>query len=220
MKIVLLSNYGPERTHSMLKYAQMLQRGLRGRGHAVELVQPPVIFGRLPFLRGQAAKWIGYIDKYVIAPVWMRWKCRVADLVHVCDHSNSMYLRCAGNRPAVITCHDLIGVMSAQGYYAGVRVQGTGRLLQRWIASGLARAEHVLCDSHQTLVDFRKVCSQSNAECRVIHLSLNRSCSAASPEAVQQTLRTLGLAPETRYLLHVGGNQWYKNRLGALRIFA
>jgi hypothetical protein len=83
MKIVLLSNYAPDRAHSMLKYAEMMQRGLTARGHAVAVVHPPVIFGRLPFLRGGAAKWIGYIDKYLMAPPWMRWKCRGADSASV-----------------------------------------------------------------------------------------------------------------------------------------
>lgn len=220
LKIVLLSNYKPERAHSMLKYADMLRRGLTARGHAVEVVHPPVIFGRLPFLRGAAAKWIGYLDKYLLAPPWMRWKCRGADLVHVCDQTNSMYLQCAGRRPRVITCHDLIGVRGALGHFADVRVGRTGRILNEWIARSLARAEYLICDSHKTLADFREVAQHSRAASRVIHLSLNRECEAASPEMVRRTLAGLGLEEQTNYLLHVGGNQWYKNRLGAIRIFA
>jgi glycosyltransferase involved in cell wall biosynthesis len=220
MKIVLISNYAPERAHSMLKYAEMMQRGLTARGHAVEVVHPPVIFGRLPFLRGGAAKWIGYIDKYMMAPPWMRWKCRGADLVHVCDHTNSMYLRCAGKRPRVITCHDLISVRGARGHFAGVQVGRTGQILNKWIATSLARAKYVICVSQQTLADFRRVCSQSKAVCRVIHSSLNRSCFAASAEEVRETLAGMGLEANTPYVLHVGANTWYKNRLGAMRIFA
>ncbi len=129
MKILLISNYIPDRNVSMLKYAEMLKRGLSARGHVVEVVHPPVILGRLPLRGREATKWIGYIDQYLLAPLWMRWKCRGADVVHVCDHSNAMFLWCAGKRPRVITCHDLIGVKSARGDYAEVRVRSTGRSL-------------------------------------------------------------------------------------------
>ena len=220
MKILLISNYIPDRNVSMLKYAEMLKRGLSARGHVVEVVHPPVILGRLPLRGREATKWIGYIDQYLLAPLWMRWKCRGADVVHVCDHSNAMFLWCAGKRPRVITCHDLIGVKSARGDYAEVRVRSTGRILHKWIVSALGRAEYVICDSHNTMAEFQRLYARSTARCRVAHLSLNRSCSAASGEAVKETLGKLGLGQDTRYLLHVGGNQWYKNRLGAMRIFA
>jgi len=36
---------------------------------------------------------------------------------------------------------------------------------------------------------------------------------------VIRRLQAFGLAPDRAYILHVGGNQWYKNRAGVLRIF-
>ena len=220
MKIVLISNYVPDAQYSMLNYARMMERLLAARGHQVSTVHPPVLSGRLPIRHGGLAKWIRYIDKYVLAWPWLWWKSRGAELVHVCDHANSMYLKCAGKRPSVITCHDLIGVRGGLGEFAEVQVGKTGRVLQKWIARGLGRAEFVICDSYSTREDFQRVCSPSKAECRVIHLPLNRKCSAASEEEVKETLRGLGLTPGTEYLLQVGGNGWYKNRLGAMRIFA
>jgi hypothetical protein len=77
----------------MLKYAEMLERGLRARGHEVRTVHPPAVLGRWPRLWGPAAKWVGYIDKYFLAPGYLRSMARWAEIVHVCDQSNSMYLR-------------------------------------------------------------------------------------------------------------------------------
>jgi hypothetical protein len=53
-------------------------------------------------------------------------KVRSADLVHVCDHSNSSYLRWTGKTPQVITAHDLLAVRSALGHFRKTRrgVQG------------------------------------------------------------------------------------------------
>ena len=222
MKIALIANYRPEHSFSMLGYAAMLQSGLQSRGHQVEIVDPPVVFGRLAVGDGEFAKWIGYIDKYLLGPGLMRRKIRRfdPDIVHVCDHSNSMHLRCAADKPQVITCHDLIAINGARGRYPGLRTRFTGRLQQAWIAHGLARARHVICDSHKTASDFRENFPASQAEIRVIHLGLNRAFYPAPAAEIQAALAALGLPAETPYLLHVGHNSWYKNRRGAMQIYA
>lgn len=220
MKILLVSNYRPDAQQSMLRYAEMIERASRLAGDDVEVFYPPVIFGRLPFLRGPLAKWIGYIDKYLLAPFFLRRKARWADVVHVCDHSNSMYLPCAGRKPAVITCHDLLAVFSALDKFDGVRTGSTGRILQNWIASNLVRAKHIICVSHKTLDDVRTLAPNTQADLRVIHHPLNWDYSPAPPVAVTAAKLKAGLDREAEYLLHVGGNQWYKNRLGVMQIFA
>jgi glycosyltransferase involved in cell wall biosynthesis len=220
MKVLLISNYRPDAQQSMLRYAELLQNGLSSEGHAVELVAPPVVFGKLPFLKGSLKKWIGYIDKYLIAPGYLRRKARQADIVHICDHSNAMYLKCAGTTPSLITCHDLLAVFSALGRYRGVKTGFTGRLLQRWIASSLGRAKHIVCVSQKTLEDVRALYPKTSAVMQVIHHPLNWSYAPASRQAIAETKKRIGLAPGARYFFHVGGNQWYKNRLGVMQIFA
>jgi glycosyltransferase involved in cell wall biosynthesis len=220
LRIALISNYQLDRSESMLRYAWMLESGLRARGYTVTRLHPPAIFGRLPIARGRLTKWIRYIDKYLVAPPYLRWHLREADLVHVCDHSNSMYLRCAGKKPHAITCHDLLAVLSAQGRFAGENTGVTGRLLQRWIASSLIKARYVICVSHKTHADLLELAPDMRATFKVIHHPLNWRYAPASEKRVEQTLSRLGVPREHGYLLHVGGNQWYKNRLGTMRIFA
>jgi glycosyltransferase involved in cell wall biosynthesis len=53
----------------------------------------------------------------------------------------------------------------------------------------------------------------------VIPNALDFDCAPAAEERVQRLRERLGIAAGERYLLHVGGNVWYKNRLGVLRIF-
>ena len=219
-RIALISNYQPDRSYSMLGYARMLEEGLRARGVCAEAIYPPMVFGRLPVGRGEAAKWIRYIDKYLIAPMWLRWKTRRAEMIHVCDHSNSMYLGCAGGRPSLITCHDLIAINSTQGKYPGMSVRSSGRVLQRWIARNLARARYVICDSYQTQSDFHACFPDSAATTRVIYVALNRTFNTASAESIGAALAASGAPAGTHYLLHVGNNGWYKNRLGAMQIFS
>lgn len=220
MKVLLISNYLPDKQESMLRYAQMLQQELHKRGHEAHVVHPPVVLGGFAFLPGPLKKWIGYIDKYLFAPAYLRKQASQADIIHVCDHSNAMYLRCAGTRPSLITCHDLLAIFAARGTYREVKVGFTGRILQRWIARSLSRARHIICVSTKTQDDLQLLSPGIRSNTMVIHHPLNWSYSPATREAIAEAKRKSGLAPETEYLLHVGGNQWYKNRLGAMEIFS
>lgn len=220
MKIVLISNYLPDNSQSMLRYARMLEWHLRERGHEVSLVHPPAILGKARFLSRSVGKWIGYIDKYLLAPPYLQWRCRKADVVHVCDHSNSMYLSCARRKPKILTCHDLIAINSARGMYEGVRVRSTGRVQQRWIAAGIRSSPNLICVSEKTKEDVLELAPQIRAEITVIHHPLNFDFHPSGAEEVRRALEGIGLPADTEYFLHVGGNQWYKNRLGALKIFA
>lgn len=220
MKVLLISNYRPDKQQSMLRYAEMLQRELSTRGHEARVLHPPTVLGGFAFLPGPLKKWIGYIDKYLFAPAYLRKHAREADLVHVCDHSNAMYLRCAGNQPALITCHDLLAIFAARGAHAGVKIGLTGRILQRWIAANLSRANHVICVSTKTQDDLETLAPGIRSTTRVIHHHLNWSYSPALSDAIAVAKTKSGIEAETEYLLHVGGNQWYKNRLGVMKIFS
>jgi glycosyltransferase involved in cell wall biosynthesis len=220
MKVLLISNYRPDKQQSMLRYAEMLRRELQDRGHEVSVVYPPTVLGGLTFWPGPLKKLIGYIDKYLFAPAYLRKQARKTDIVHICDHSNAMYLPCAGSRPSLITCHDLLAIFAARGLYPQVRIGFTGRLQQRWIARHLSRASHIICASAKTQDDLELLAPGIRPRTQVIHHTLNWPYTPASPDAIAGVKKSMGLEPEAQYLLHVGGNQWYKNRLGVLRIFA
>ena len=221
MKIVLVSNYKPDVQQSMLRYPEMLRRLLARRGHEIRVVHPPAVFGGLVrnTLWGMG-KWIGYIDKYVLAFPWLAWQCRGADLVHVCDHSNAMYLRCVPRVARVITCHDLLEVRSARGEQPARKVGRTGQRLQRWIMNSLRTAPYVICVSRKTATDLLELAPELGGRVEVIHHTLNWSHAPARKQDRGRVLQSVGAKLEVPYFLHVGGGQWYKNRPGALRIFA
>ena len=220
MKILLIANYLPDRQESMLRYARLLQTELTRRSHNVRIAYPPTVllkrFGPNP----PFAKWLAYIDKYLFAPAALRRQVRDADIVHVCDHSNSMYLRLAGKTPSLLTCHDLLAVFAAQDKFPGISVGSTGRLLQRWIASGIVRAPYVVCVSHKTDADLHALSGNSKRSSCVVHNPLNWDFHPVSREETAAVLATQGLTAETRYLIHIGNNSWYKNRPAAVRIFS
>src|SRR5487761_2723137 len=107
MRILLVANYEPDAQQSMQRYADWLQQALVKRGHTVQVTRPTPFFSRLTFGKfSTIQKYLGYIDKFFLFPPKLRIMAFSFDLIHVVDHSNSMYLNAAGSRPALITCHD------------------------------------------------------------------------------------------------------------------
>lgn len=218
MNVVLIGNYPGDRQQSMTRYAACLHRELTRRGHSVRLVTPTVRLRSLLPSRYRIGKWLGYIDKYILFRIGFSRSLRDADLVHICDHSNAPYLPWIKGRPSIITVHDAFGIRSAMGHYPQNRTGASGRKLQQWILHSLAYADRLIYVSDKTKEDFSQVLSITTPSDVVLH-ALNWAYRPASEEQLLQTLTPLGLS-ERKYLLHVGGNQWYKNRLGVLQAFA
>jgi glycosyltransferase involved in cell wall biosynthesis len=218
MRILLVGNYPLDNQTSMLRYAEMLCRQLALRGHQIEMIQPQSIVGNLVSQRA-LRKWLGYVDKYIFFPAKLRSRSLAFDLVHVCDHSNSMYLPHTSGRPSSITCHDLLAIASAQGRYPEQRISATGKVQQRWILKHLTSARHVVCVSAHTARELATFSSEASQDVAIIPNGLNFPYSPASEEDVHHLRERLGLAAGEQYLLHIGGDHWYKNRAGVLRIF-
>lgn len=222
MRILLIANYLPDVQRSMQRFAGMLESGFAEAGHEVRTLRPSVHAGN--FARNESGvKWFGYIDKLVLFPHVLREVLDWAQIVHICDHSNSVYLRYLEGRPHVVTCHDLLAVRSAHGEISGQETRWSGRRLQSMILGGLDRAKQIVCVSDATREDVLRIVPEADKEGREvtrIYNGLNYPYSPMDRNDAAPHLNRLGLAANRPFLLHVGGNQWYKNRIGVLRIFA
>lgn len=236
MDVTLLGNYPHDGQESMTRYAEMLKDILSGAGCRVEIVRPEPLFGRLKPSSQGVGKWLGYLDKFVLFPFALRRHVRRrrhemekrgergAFLVHICDHSNAMYTRWLRDVPHLVTCHDVLAIQSGLGLIPQQHTRWTGRRLQSWILSGLRRAPGVVCVSEATQNDLLSLAPELKDRTWMVGNVLNYPYAPLPPVEARRNLAGLGLdealPPEGRFLLHVGGNQWYKNREGVLRIFA
>lgn len=218
MNIVLIGNYPADSQSSMLRYAAFLERRLRLAGHQVRLIQPRVFARKLLPNSSPLGKWLGYIDKFLLFRAGFSRLIAGADVVHICDHSNSIYLSWIKSVPKLITCHDALAIRSALGHYPQNPTGRSGKALQGWILRSLRLADLVVYVSNKTRVDFEQLLGIEVPH-DVIPNALNWPYSAASDAEIDSLLPNLGLE-RNGYILHVGGNQWYKNRLGVLRMFA
>ena len=120
----------------------------------------------------------------------------------------------------MITCHDLMAIASAQGEVPQNKTAWSGRILQAWILSHLKKVKYVVCDSEKTSQDVLHFCKGGVLKVtEVVHICLNGEFKPLSPVEVKRFLKAKGPCQEP-YFLHVGGNQWYKNRPGVVRLFS
>jgi glycosyltransferase involved in cell wall biosynthesis len=219
MKILLIGNYVHNRQQSMQRFAELMQELLRTAGHEVRLLRPAPFFGKLQPGETGLGKWLGYIDRFVLFQPRLRREGAWADVVHICDHANAVYVTSLGDKPHVVTCHDLLAIRSALGEISGNPTGWSGRIYQRWILRGLRHAQHVVCVSTQTQAELLRVAPLPAARTRVVADALNYPYCPMPPDEARARLQSLGATGGWPFFLHVGGSQWYKNRPGLVRIF-
>jgi glycosyltransferase involved in cell wall biosynthesis len=218
LKILLVGNYEPDDQASMRAFLRALERELPSLGCEVRVITPPRRVQRVP-TSSRLWKWLGYVDKFILFIPSLVRQARWADVVHICDHSNSMYVRWVRSRPTIITCHDVIAVQAAKGMVDGWNVGWSGRIFQRLIASGLTKADLIACVSHATqrsLVDLRLV---DEGRVATVLNGLNDSFSLVLPEEAQQLISRFGLGEHDTYLIHVGLDLPRKNRKVVVETF-
>ncbi|HEY9870100.1 MAG TPA: glycosyltransferase family 1 protein [Candidatus Obscuribacterales bacterium] len=220
IKVLLIGNYRPDAQESMLRFCAMLESGLVRLGCQVRVASPQPLLGRLPAPATGLRKWLGYVDKYCLFPFSLRRAAGWADIVHICDQSNAVYLDCVGSAPCLVTCHDLLAVRGALGEDTACPASALGTLLQKWILSRLKRAPVIACDSLNTKQDVERLTERSG-HTRLIHVGLNFPYRAMpEPEAAAALKDVAGLDSDRPFVLHVGSNERRKNRPAVMRIYA
>lgn len=222
MKLVFFTHPPFLAISSMTRYASWLIDDMRHRGHDVQVWTPKALFYRLP-VPERYRKWMGYIDQYVVFPLEVRWRLlrqSRACLYVFADHALGPWVPLVANRPHVVHCHDFLAQDSALGRIPHNRVSHTGRLYQRYIRKGFCKARAFIAISQKTKEDLMAVVDPSS-RCDVVYNGVNpRFKPAANVQTQRMALgEELGIDLSRGFVLHVGVNTWYKNRLGVLAAY-
>lgn len=221
MKILLVGNHNQDSVHSlsMELFARVLYTGLLEVGHEAIWARPkPHAWARVADKPGWG-KCAKYLDQFVGFPAPLRKLEDWADVVHVTDHSNAPLLSFLSGKPALVTCHDVIGIKRALGCYREERARWSGKILQSWTMANLRRADRIACVSANVASEIGELADIDADRLRVVHNGLNYPFCPMAREDADRQLAELGLPLDRPFVLHVGSDEWKKNRRGVAEIF-
>ena len=228
MNIVFFSNpdfMGSENAPkftSMHRFTAMLAEGMAKRGHDVSVWSPT----RKCFsLRAPSAfkKWLGYIDQYILFPstVRKRLKSCPADTLFVfTDQAQGPWVPLVANRRHVMHCHDFLAQLSAMGKIAQHKSSWTGKLYQKFIRNGYRKGKNFISVSRKTDQVLQQMLPDKVTSTAVVYNGLDQSYRPFYHAKARRLItKETGIDLAAGYCLHVGGNQWYKNREGVIEIY-
>ncbi len=209
-------------SQSMPRYAQLLTEGMKIRGHSVEVWSPNPRFYKLP-LPTDKKKWLGYLDQFIVFPreVYKRLKKHNSNTLFVfTDQALGPWVPLVADQPHVIHCHDFLAQRSALGQIPENPISWTGRQYQSMIRRGYSCGKHFICGSEKTREDLHYFLRTPPASANVVDNGFNQPFAPCNPAKARGLLGAkTSLDLSGGYLLHVGGNQWYKNRVGVIEIY-
>lgn len=222
MHIVFFTHPSFLGSQSMPRFANYLTAGMQARGHRVEQWTPTPFAYKLAF-HTLLKKWFGYIDQYIFFPYAVKRRlkrCSPSTLFVLTDQALGPWLPLLAKRPHVVHCHDFLAQYSALGQIPENPTSWTGRLYQAFIRHGYRRGNHFISVSQTTRENLHKFLTIPPVTSEVVYNGLNPVFAPYDLKEARYLLsQTTGLDLASGYLLHVGGNQWYKNRAGCIELY-
>jgi glycosyltransferase involved in cell wall biosynthesis len=206
----------------MDNYTRLLSQGMVSRGHSIEVWQPAEILTRLPF-GPFIKKWLGYIDAYFIFPVVVKSRLRKCDkntLFVFIDQALGPWVPLVSDKAHIIHCHDFLALKSANGDFEENKTGWSGRLYQRYIFNGYRNGKSFISVSKETKKQLKELIQLPDYCSKVVYNPLNNIVETINFDNAR-TLINLQTQIFTKrgYIVHVGGNQWYKNRRGVIQVY-
>ncbi len=206
----------------MPRFAKMLADGMQKRGHVVEIWSPKPKFYNLPFPKF-FKKWLGYIDQYIVFPVQIKQHLKSAkqDILFVfTDHALGPWLPVVAGLPNVVHCHDFLAQQSALNLISENPTSWTGKQYQAYIRRGYSKGKNFISVSIKTQQDLHTFIDPSQVKSYVVYNGLNQFFEVKDAVVARNKISNkTGIDLKNGYLLHIGGNQWYKNRLAVVEIY-
>jgi glycosyltransferase involved in cell wall biosynthesis len=223
MNLILLTHPDSLNSTSMPRFARMIGEGMEARGHRVSYWTSPACFGRCPLAPQALRKWLGYIDQFLIFPWILRRRLKALppdSLIVVVDQALGIWVPHLAHLPHVVHVHDFTALRSALDEFPENLTSRTGKIYQHLIRKGFSQARNFISVSEKTRTDLHGFHSGSPNLSEVVYNGVNPRFQPGDPLAARRGLaRVLELPLVGGYLLHVGGNQWYKNRAGVIHLY-
>ena len=222
MNVVIFTHPVFLASQSMPRFAAMIIEGMKMRGHTVSVWTAKPFFFNLPVPQA-LKKWLGYLDQFIVFPLQVKARIKKLDqdtLFVFSDQALGPWVPLVAHQPHVIHVHDFMALRSALGEYPQNPTGWSGKQYQAMIRRGFAKGKNFISVSKNTQTDLAKFLPAQPPLSEVVYNGLNFPFYAMSKAASLKSLATLNVdIPPEGFLLHVGGNQWYKNRQGVLELY-
>lgn len=222
MNIVLFCHPTFLGSQSMPRFASMLKGGMEDRSHHVELMSPTAHLFKLSS-KSSLSKWLGYIDQYIIFPFRVRVYLKNSPdntLFVFTDNALGPWVPLVKDRPHVIHCHDFLAQRSANKEFNENATGWSGQLYQSYIRRGYRQGKNFISISNKTQHDLHHFLEDKFELSEVVYNGLNQKFISLDPQMARLSFANIiGVRLDLGYILHVGGNQWYKNRVGIIAIY-
>ena len=223
MKLVIFTHPDFFDSTSMPKYADMLLAGMKSRGHQADAATAKPFFIKMAF-SVSSRKWLGYLDQFLVFPYQMKKQLRKLpdDTLFVfSDHALGPWVPLVKNRPHVVHCHDFLAQRSAMGEIRQNPVSFTGKIYQTYIRNGYRSAKNFISISQKTKSDLHLFLKKNPNLSEVVYNGFNQEFQLDEPVGSREQLSIeWKLNLKSGYILHVGGNQFYKNRRAVIQIYS
>ncbi|MBS1724965.1 MAG: glycosyltransferase family 4 protein [Armatimonadetes bacterium] len=211
MHILFVGSHRADKQFSIMGFEQALARHLSGR------CQFEVVFPAGGNRGRGASKWRRYAEKYIFFPRVLRKRAAQVDLVHFCEKGMGLNAPHVKRKPSLVTVHDFLAVEAAKGEMSGWEVSRSGQRYQALIVKGVMHASAIACVSETTMTAFRRHMPHFKGPARTILNGMYKEFRRVGEEQAQARIEPL---PWDEFFFHIGGNKPYKNRGGALQVFA
>lgn len=224
MKIVLFTHPSFLNHQSMPRFAKMIKDGMLDKGHELKIWSPKPFFFKLSFNKTFLQKWMGYLDQYLVFPAVTKLKllsCDENTLFVFADNALGPWVPLVKKRFHVVHCHDFLAQQSAFGLLSENKVSVTGKYYQKYIRWGYNKAQNFISISNKTKTDLHSFLNNTPKLSEVVYNGLNQNFETVKSKIAVRELLTekYNVDLSNGYILHVGGNAFYKNKLGVLEIY-
>lgn len=206
MKILVVGTHCYRNQPSMFLFADWVVKSLSERAHVRSRAAPALFLNALT-RRSRLAKWLFYVDQFLVLPVLLAFSSRHYDRVIVADHSNSFSTLLVPSRKVAAMVHDMVGVRLALNGIPGAPPAGaSGRVMQRLVLAGLRRMRWLAVSSNKVareLVAFGVTAPAVPVGCT---LDLQRLATSREPSKVAAEI---GGRP---FVLNVATDDWRKRK--------
>jgi glycosyltransferase involved in cell wall biosynthesis len=210
-------------SQSMPRYTNFLYDNLVKKNLIVKLWSPKSFFHFLHKYNKKVGKYLSYIDQYVIFPFEVKMKLIFQNketLYVFADQALGPWVNLVKNKKHVIHCHDFIALKSSFNLIPENNISWSGKLYQKYIQNGFSNGKYFISISNNTKKELELFHKGSINLSEVCYNGLNKiliPIDSLFSRTVISKLINVNL--NNGYILHVGGNQFYKNRIGCIKIY-